>query len=135
MTSGCVEKDLEGHSVAKPSAWTYASQAQHRVCQKWVLENCEHLVHADISHHLWLIIQQLKTVSVLYLCDLWPRFLCLSFLKTVKCHWHQPENFPVSERKISDFLNWAKGQSTRVSKTWPWMADLQLEIQPFAFLL
>jgi len=52
MTSGRVEKDLEGHSVAKPSAWTYASQAKHRVCQKWVPANCEHLVHADKSQYL-----------------------------------------------------------------------------------
>jgi len=86
MTSGRVEKDLEGHSVAKPSAWTYASQAKHRVCQKWVPANCEHLVHADKSQYLRSIIQQLKTESVLCLCDIWPRFLCLTFLKTVKFH-------------------------------------------------
>jgi len=88
MISGRVEKDLEGHSVAKPSAWTYASQAKHRMCQKWVLANCEHLVHANSSEHLWSIIQQLKSKRMLCLCDLWPRFLCLSFLKTLKFHWH-----------------------------------------------
>jgi len=48
---------------------------------------------------------------------------------------YQPKIFPVSERKISNFLNWAKGHSTRVSKTWRRMAELHLEIQPFAFLL